>query len=212
MDNLPAPAFASQLPGLRHRRNGWTAKRQARFIRALGETASVAAAAARAGMTRQAAYWLRRQPAAAAFRAAWDAALVLAWQQVEATALERVLGGETETWDRGGVRVVRHRPCAPHLLVQMVDRAIAAREKAEAVAAATARAVTAATIERVRAEIRALPARGDADDVDDAADADDGNRRERYVPPVIEDAPTLALRRLDDLMAGFADWDDAPSA
>jgi hypothetical protein len=122
MTTLPAP--------INPRRNGWTADRQCRFIAALGETASVVQAAARVGMSPRSAYWLRQQPAAADFRAAWDAAIDQAWRRVEATALERVLHGETEIIERDGIRVTRHRPCAPHLVIHMVERAIKAREKA----------------------------------------------------------------------------------
>jgi hypothetical protein len=61
------------------RRNGWTAERQAIFIAALGAHRSVTAAADAAGMTRESAYWLRRQPGGAGFRARWDAALAVAY-------------------------------------------------------------------------------------------------------------------------------------
>jgi hypothetical protein len=61
------------------RRNGWTAERQAIFIAALVAHRSVTAAAAAAGMTRESAYWLRRQPGGAGFRMQWDAALAVAF-------------------------------------------------------------------------------------------------------------------------------------
>ena len=128
MSTLPV---ASPRP-LRHRSNGWTPAKQAEFLQALAETASIAEAARRVRMTPQAAHWLRRQPAAAAFRAGWDAALAEAWQSVEASALERVLNGEIEIFDRDGVRAVRQRPCAARLVIHMLERAIAVKEKAAA--------------------------------------------------------------------------------
>lgn len=57
---------------LRARTDGWTAERQARFIGLLAETGSVAAAAAAVGMSRMAAYRLRRRVGAASFAHAWD--------------------------------------------------------------------------------------------------------------------------------------------
>lgn len=200
MDSSRTPIAAAP-PAPRHRHNGWTAERQAGFIHALGDTASVSAAAAHVGMTRQSAYWLRRQPAATDFRAAWDAAVALAWRQVEASALERVVNGETEIWDRDGVQVIRHRPCTPYLVVHMMDRAVAAREKAEAATAEAHRVAIASSVERVRAEIRALA------DPDHRPDPD----RPPRTPPVIEDALTHALRRLDELVGGFVDRGAAPA-
>lgn len=62
---LPAP--------LRVRRDGWTEERQVRFIGHLAETGCVAEAAARVGMSRMAAYRLRRCDGAASLAHAWDA-------------------------------------------------------------------------------------------------------------------------------------------
>ena len=59
----------------RIRRDGWTAERQLRFLAALAETASVSAAAAAAGMSRESAYRLRTRKQGALFAAAWDRAL-----------------------------------------------------------------------------------------------------------------------------------------
>jgi hypothetical protein len=64
---------------LRARADGWTAERQARFIGFFAETASVAEAARRVGMSRMAAYRLRRRAEAESFAHAWDA-IVRVWQ------------------------------------------------------------------------------------------------------------------------------------
>lgn len=114
---------------LKPRRNGWTAGKQAAFIEALADTASVTKAARRVRMTPQSAHWLRRQPAAVDFRAAWAAALAQTLQDVTTTALDRVINGEECIEEREGVRTVRRRPCAPSLVIHMLERAAAARER-----------------------------------------------------------------------------------
>jgi hypothetical protein len=67
------PAFVP-VP-LRHRADGWTPWRQARFLGVLAETGSVAAAARAVGLARETAYRLRRRAGAESFAAAWDAVL-----------------------------------------------------------------------------------------------------------------------------------------
>lgn len=73
--DAPAPpreaSFAS--PELRARHDGWTAMRQAVFLAALGNGAAIAAAANAAGMSRESAYRLRRNPRATDFAARWAA-------------------------------------------------------------------------------------------------------------------------------------------
>jgi hypothetical protein len=63
------------VPNPRPRHDGWSPRRQADFLGHLAETGSVSAACARIGMSREAAYKLRRRPGAESFAAAWDAAL-----------------------------------------------------------------------------------------------------------------------------------------
>jgi transposase-like protein len=125
MDTPVPPAARS----LKLRR--WTPKRQAAFLKALGATASVTEAARRVGMTPQSAHWLRRHPEAAAFRKGWDAALEEVAAQVHSKMLERVLNGEVRITERNGVRIVRTRPCAPSLLIHMLNRVAAERETRE---------------------------------------------------------------------------------
>ncbi|WP_188763251.1 hypothetical protein [Sandarakinorhabdus glacialis] len=203
---------------MRPNRNGWTASRQAIFIDALADTASVTQAALRAGMSRQAANWLRRHPAAHDFRLAWDAALTFAWQHVEASALERVINGETETIERDGVVVTRHRPCSPRLLTHMVDRAVAGREKSE-LAAKPGRPAP-GVVEQMREAIRALGAGRDRAPDEAVIYAEDGCTIVRKV--VIDNEPEArparpanagdrAVQALDDLTHGFTDqpgWED----
>ena len=75
------------------RPDGWTVEKQVAFIEALAETACVATAAARVGMSREGAYRLRARGDAAAFRAAWEAALDYAYHRLGEAALDRALNG-----------------------------------------------------------------------------------------------------------------------
>jgi hypothetical protein len=68
-----------------------SAAAKARFLEALGETANITASAKAAGMSRPTAYKLRRTDAA--FRAGWDAALLQAYEALEARVLERAMDG-----------------------------------------------------------------------------------------------------------------------
>ncbi|MBN8502070.1 MAG: hypothetical protein J0M19_13080 [Sphingomonadales bacterium] len=71
--HIRVPAF---LPApVRSRADGWTVERQAAFLAALAQARSVAAAARRVGMSREAAYELRRRPGGAHFGDVWDAVL-----------------------------------------------------------------------------------------------------------------------------------------
>ena len=79
--NIPArwPAYCRVPPflpvPLRARADGWTPRRQAEFIGFLAETGSVTEAAQRVGMSRVAAYRLRRCRNSVSFVYAWDAVL-----------------------------------------------------------------------------------------------------------------------------------------
>lgn len=75
------PAYARVPPflpvPLRARADGWTPERQARFIGLLAETGSVAAAAERVEMSREAAWRLRRRQGAESLAHAWDTVIAL---------------------------------------------------------------------------------------------------------------------------------------
>lgn len=62
---------------VRYRRDGWTPQRQRAFIATLAGSGCVAGACCHVGKSAEAAYRLARRPDAAAFRAAWEAALRL---------------------------------------------------------------------------------------------------------------------------------------
>lgn len=79
----PAPLPYRRVPPFtpvptRPRADGWTPLKQAEFIGMLAQTGSVREAAAFVGMARETAYRLRAKPGADSFRAAWDAALLVA--------------------------------------------------------------------------------------------------------------------------------------
>lgn len=125
---------------LRARRDGWTVTRQRIFVRALAEDESVAAAARRVGMSRASAYKLRQRPQAAAFRAAWDAAVAQPFRQIEVTALDHAINGVVVVLDKDGVRETRRRPCSARLLIGLMKRL----ERLQALAAKRARSSAAA--------------------------------------------------------------------
>lgn len=77
----------------KYRYDGWTAERQRAFIDALADLGSVKAACHRVNMSQVGAYYLRRQPGAESFRAAWDAALDHGVQNLADAAMERALHG-----------------------------------------------------------------------------------------------------------------------
>src|SRR6187549_3736284 len=90
----------SNTPATRH--DGWTAARKAHFLDALAGEGNVRAACARVGLSREAAYRLRRRDAL--FARAWAAALVLARVSVGGVLGTRALEGvEEEVWLRGEV-------------------------------------------------------------------------------------------------------------
>jgi hypothetical protein len=75
------------------RYDGWTPERQRAFIDALAELGSVKAAAKRINMSAEGAYYLRRQPGAESFRAAWTAALDHGVQRLADIAIDRATEG-----------------------------------------------------------------------------------------------------------------------
>ncbi|WP_379921172.1 hypothetical protein [Erythrobacter sp. R86502] len=97
---LPVPAGElpsfTPVPRRCDRHDGWTPQRQRDFIEALADTGSVTAACKAVDMSTFGAYYLRRQPGAETFRAAWAAALQLGVQRVEDVVMDRALNGVEE--------------------------------------------------------------------------------------------------------------------
>ncbi len=88
----PIPAF-EPVPRKCARHDGWTPARQRAFIEALADTGSVTRAAAMVNMATEGAYYLRRQPGAEGFRAAWEAALDYGVARMKDIAFERAVTG-----------------------------------------------------------------------------------------------------------------------
>ncbi len=87
------------------RRDGWTPARQRDFIDALMACGSVSMAACYAGMSAKSAYRLRARGDAASFADAWDEALEVAIDRVEARALDRATNGTRDPVFFGGRQI-----------------------------------------------------------------------------------------------------------
>lgn len=120
------------------RYNGWTAEKQKRFLTALSLGHPVNRACAIVDMSRQSAYALRNAARGAAFRLAWDAALLRSRDVLADELMERALNGvrTTVTADDGRT-VTRHRhdnTLAFRMLTRLDRRADAACTDANAAA------------------------------------------------------------------------------
>jgi hypothetical protein len=99
------------VPMARKRHDGWTPHRQKQFLAALAATGTVEAAARMVGMTRMAAYNLRKREGAESFSAAWDSAIAMGRALVFDYAMDRALNGVTTFRLRlGGVVDISHGP------------------------------------------------------------------------------------------------------
>jgi hypothetical protein len=88
-----APTFTPVAQRLRH--DGLTPERQTSFIEALAASGSVSLACARAGVSREAVYQLRRKPDAESFAVAWEAALRVAVDVLADVVMGNAISGET---------------------------------------------------------------------------------------------------------------------
>lgn len=120
------------------RYDGWTAEKQKRFLTALSLGHPITRACAIVDMSRQSAYALRNAARGAAFRLAWDAALLRSRDVLADELMERALNGDrtTVTADDGRT-VTRHRhdnTLAWRMLTRLDRRADAACADANAAA------------------------------------------------------------------------------
>ena len=107
----PVPEIPFDPVPVRHRRDGWTARKQRRFIEVLAETGIARVAAAAVGMSERSAHRLAIRPDAESFSHAWDAALVIAARRGVSTLFEYALDGMVETvWRDGAIAWQRKRP------------------------------------------------------------------------------------------------------
>src|SRR6478735_9341630 len=90
------------------RRDGWSPERKTRFLDRLAQCGNVRAACAAVGMSREAAYVLRRRDTL--FDRGWAAALVLAREiGVEVLADRAIEGIEEQVWYRGELMGTKRR-------------------------------------------------------------------------------------------------------
>src|SRR5688572_13678311 len=108
----------SDTPVATTRHDGWTAARKAQFLESLAHDGNVRAACARVGLSREAAYRLRRRDAM--FARAWAAAQIQAREIVgEVLGTRAIEGIEEEVWHRGEVVGTRRRYDTRLLLAHM---------------------------------------------------------------------------------------------
>jgi hypothetical protein len=108
------------------RHDGWTPQRKALFLEDLAARGNVRAACARVGMSREAAYRLRRREALVA--RAWDAALALARDSVADIFGDRAIDGiEEDVWHRGEMVGTKRRHDTRLLMAHMarLDKLVA---------------------------------------------------------------------------------------
>ena len=122
-NRTPAPPNGGQpidfVPATRRssRHDAWTPERQRSFIEALADTGNVRRAAAMVNMSPEGAYYLRRQPEAASFAAAWSAALDHGVQRMKDIAFERAVEGELVPILAGGKLIGYRRRYNDRLLM-----------------------------------------------------------------------------------------------
>jgi hypothetical protein len=112
------------------RHDGWTPERKALFLEDLAARGNVRAACARVGLSREAAYRLRRREAL--FARGWDAALLLARDSVAETYNDRAFDGiAEEVWHRGEHVGTRRRHDTRLMLAHMarLDKLIEQQER-----------------------------------------------------------------------------------
>ncbi|MDD3798766.1 MAG: hypothetical protein PHE36_06260 [Novosphingobium sp.] len=110
--SIASPSAASQQQAVdpsHHGSGRWTPERQARFLRHLGATHSVSAAARAVGMSRQSAYQLRNRLKGEPFDAAWTAAFRTQCDRLAEAALERARNGVEVPYYYKGELVGTHR-------------------------------------------------------------------------------------------------------
>ncbi|WP_267389468.1 hypothetical protein [Sphingomonas sp. GC_Shp_3] len=121
----PVPEFEPVPRKARY--DGWTPERQRAFIDALAELGSVKAAAKRINMSAEGAYYLRRQPGAESFRAAWTAALDHGVQRLADIAIDRATEGVADPVFWRGEIVGEKRKYSDRLLMFILRHHLADR-------------------------------------------------------------------------------------
>lgn len=109
--------------------NRWTEARKARFIEALSATLNISASARAVGMSTVSARALRKRDAA--FDAAWDEALLVAYEELELATIRRATRGTVKPILHNGAKVGSQRDFSEKLVAQLMaqhnDRVMALR-------------------------------------------------------------------------------------
>ena len=123
-------SWTSPTPPATRRHDGWTPARKAQFLEALAQDGNVRAACARVGMSREAAYRLRRREAL--FARAWAAAQCRRANSRRGARHRAIEGIEEEVWYRGEVVGTRRRYDTRLLLAHMARLDKLAEDEARA--------------------------------------------------------------------------------
>ncbi len=128
----PAPARPeTALVPVKPRHDGWTPEKQRAFIEHLADTGCVKDAAGLVGMTETSAYRLRRRADAAAFDAAWEAALEKGVERLASVAVERALKGTVKRIWYHGELVAEETVYSERLLLWLLSNGRAALGRAK---------------------------------------------------------------------------------
>ena len=114
-------------PRAKDRADGWTPEKQAGFIEALSETGNVSAATAKVGMGTTSAYNLRKEPGAASFAQAWDAAQRTGFARLQDIAMDRAINGVAVAHFYKGEQVGEKRWFDNRLLMFMMRQTMTRR-------------------------------------------------------------------------------------
>lgn len=132
-DGPPPRGGEDEIVPLRQRADGWTPEKQRAFLEHLSSCGSVAAAARSVGLSREGAYALRRRVEGRGFAQAWDAARLLAQENLVEVAWDRAMNGVTRAIYYHGERVGEVVHHDSRLLLGLIaqNRALAERLLAE---------------------------------------------------------------------------------
>lgn len=114
----------------RHRHDGWIARRQVDFLRALRQGATIKEACAEVGLSTTSAY--RAKQRMPEFSAAWDLAIAMTAPQLERAVWKRAVEGWEEPVFQGGKQVGVRWRFAEGLLKSLWERAQELQRKRDA--------------------------------------------------------------------------------
>ena len=96
----------------------WSKAKAAKFLKVLGETCNVSEACRKSGVPMTVAY--RRRKMDASFRAAWNEAIAVGYQRLEAVLLDRAFNGSEKVITRKDGSEERVREYPNHIALQLL--------------------------------------------------------------------------------------------